>query len=965
MLKLPVTDDTFRKGFLGGRGELAVTPSPSLSTALSPTAPFPDGVGQLIAQKGAGAAPELTFGSPAVRCTANFGAESGLQLTLVRTSDASGLPPGASPPAEDRLGVLLKIEARANVAAGAAVGAPAGFSFGLSAKAGAQVALQRYLEFRKDTPARGILEAVFADVRLPHSRGVVADLPQPGEVVVFCYDGFLELAAALNWGYSLTGSESFEIRDIDTRLKYALRAKARVGLNYRLAGEYSIGLRRGHADGWARLTVRKRDDARFQASAGFDFTGRADLAGLPDTPNEFLAAFLGADVKSVLETLDQAVAATDIDELEKRAGKLLSGLLAELSERWTGGPLDSSQLGVVLGGVRKAIEAYKSVDVRVVQTVVELYEKAVGAQKSRLEDTLRSVSTLSTPQDLAAITDQDAWSVIQQIVGGDIFRLASAESLAIFGELRAVASSALRMLVAPDFEPLRDLIDAARARLKIDDLFGQLEPLSSAKDLRQLRDKTLQGLVERIVGRAFDEIEAREFAAVAREVNGALAQLQTFKNAFAEKMEKALHQSVELRINALYTRARADSTLVDVEIDVRTPPGEALFQEALSGRMRPMLDAARRASGIIVHDALLTHELTRASQLQINAFGWQHKRLVELVTKTEISLQAHSGGLVQVFTTAATLKQIEESGRKHKERMQTNFLLRMTGETFGAFADAENREYLVRTFERMSVDYDLLQSDDMTDVDELTEYVSLGGLLGLVPDGTIALLRSQFGRRLGKVKASYKVRFHHTAVHDAFVALSGERLESVVRSAARRLVAAAFVRRKSRSLAAVGLAYRDGAALLQKHRANLLDKQSITVSLPAWLADGGGKRVSIDLQGRELLRTLFSIEESLAARFVALDLLIDDARRRQRAVAVAELEKAVEEVLACGAQMDAIGGPNSFFGVFDALVRIGGLGKAHRESVFVLELTPPGGDTVTKFFMDSEPGAGPAGMTPA
>jgi hypothetical protein len=77
-----------------------------------------------------------------------------------------------------------------------------------------------------------------------------------------------------------------------------------------------------------------------------------------------------------------------------------------------------------------------------------------------------------------------------------------------------------------------------------------------------------------------------------------------------------------------------------------------------------------------------------------------------------VALQSHAGGLVQVFTTEGTLKELQESGRKHKERMQANLLLRMAGETFGASSDPRNREYVIKTLERMSVGYNLIQSDE-------------------------------------------------------------------------------------------------------------------------------------------------------------------------------------------------------------------------------------------------------------
>jgi hypothetical protein len=955
MLKLPVTEKTFKKGFLGGQGEFELTGTTGLAAALTPEKPFPEKARTLVAVKAGGSTPQLKFGNETIACTASFSAGADLALTLARAGDGTTLPAGAAALAPDRLGVLLALGAHANAQAGAAVAAPAGFSFGLSAKAGTAVTFERYLEFGRETPARSILDAVLSDLRLPQSRSSVSDLPLPGEVVQFSYAGFLELAAALNWGYSMTGSEGFTVRDIQAKLDYALRAKAFLTLNYRLAGDFAIALTRGHADGWARLTVRKRRDSQFQAAAGFDFTAKADLSGLPETPNEFLAAFLGADARTALDVLDKAVNATDVEALEKLAGKLLSGVVTDLAERWTGGILDSAQLGTFLANLRKAIGAYKSIDERLVDTVMELYEKTLGPNKAALEHALAIVSKLSGPQDLVALTDQGAWNLIQQIVGGDVFKLIAGDSLAVFADLQAVVAGVLKMVIAPDFDKLRDLVAALKSRLKLDELFGKLEKVSTAKDLRDLRDKTLQGLVERVVGKVFDEIKESELGSVVGELNKTVKQLKSFKDAFAEKMQKALHQSVELRINYLYTRATADSTLIDVEIDVRAAEGEALFRDAAAGRVRAVFAAATVGTGIRVHEALLTHEVTRSSQLQVNVFGWEFKRLVEVVTHTDISLQAHAGGLVQVFTTAATLKEIEESGRKHKERMQANFLLRMAGETFGSPSDAKSRDFIIRTLERMSVSYDLVNSDDMTDIKELTEYLSLGRRLGLVPDGLVPELESQFGKRLGRVQATYTVRFDHKAVHDAFVALTGKDLDAVVRSAGRSLVAAAMVTRKSLDLAAVGLAYRHGTGLLEKNRNNTLDSQALTVTLPGWLVGGAGAKTTIqrDDLGMKLLRTLFNIEDDLAERFVTLDAVVDDARMKQRSVAVEELEKAADQVLRQGAQMDKFGAPNTFFGIFDALVRIGGLGKAHRESALVLEITPPGGEKVTKFFMDS------------
>ena len=112
-----------------------------------------------------------------------------------------------------------------------------------------------------------------------------------------------------------------------------------------------------------------------------------------------------------------------------------------------------------------------------------------------------------------------------------------------------------------------------------------------------------------------------------------------------------------------------------------------------------------------------------------------------------------------------------------------------------------------------------------------------------------------------------------------------------------------------------------------------------------------------------ILRTLFNVEDTLAKRLVMLDQAIDESRTMQRAISVDQLEAAAADVLKAGGNMDKFGAPNTFFGVFDALVRVGGIGKSHRESALILEITPPGGETVTRFLMDNPLVPASAGVT--
>ena len=958
-MKLPLNSETFTRGFLEGKG--AFTIGMANLAAVKESEPFPAGTRALVLTKVGGASPSLKFGTDRMKCQATFAGEASVTLAMSQPGDPSPIQVGTKPVPvpEGKLGALFQLKANGSAKAGATVPGPAGFKFGLSAEAGADVMLARYRLYDRDRAARAILLDVVSDLRLPATRGTATTLPDPDEIVQFSYNGFVELGAALNWGYSLNGSEGFRVKEIEAAIEYAFKAKASVSLNYRLAGEFTVSVVAGTTPGFVRVMLHKRRDAKFSAAAGFQFDGKAQLTGLPETPNEFLGAFLGTDVKSALDLFDKAVKLSDLEELEKLTGKLFTGVLEDLADKWLGKLLSNENVKDFLGELDKAVKAYKSIDDRIVNTVTDLYERLLGPEREFLEAALHGIKGLNNREELAKVVDPKVAEVVQLITGGDIFGLIFGDSSAKFAELHQTVIKVLEVVTAPDFGRLRDLIGAVKGKLKLDVLFGRLEQISTADKLKALSDKTLEGLVERIVGRTFEEIKKGRVGEAFDEVHETLSKLQKFKTTFNDKIQASFDQSVQMRVNFLYSRATSERALLDVEIDVRTPAGEALFQDAVAGRMRELF---HRATGDIirVNDALLTHELTRSSQLQINVLGWQFKRLVEVVSKVEHSLQSHDGGLVQVFTSETALKELTESGRaSSREKMQTNFVLRMAGETFGDPSDQKTRQFIIRTLERLSCNYDFLQEDALTDIGELAEYLALGRQLKLVPDSLLEDLEAQFGKKLGKVTAKYVVRFDHKAIHDAFTALKPAEVVELARQVSRRLVAAKFITSKEKMFkAAIGVAYaRDDVAKLFYDRGQPdLEKASIKVRVPGLMKGGAVMPDSIGPLGtdprKSILTTLFLIEQSLSNRLGRLDQTIDDARTRQKPVSPEDLADAAKDVVQAAAGMDGFNGPNSFFAIMDSLIARGGVGKAHRESALVLTITPPGGETVTKMFME-------------
>ncbi len=646
---------------------------------------------------------------------------------------------------------------------------PAGFSFGLSASAGGGVSLARYRVFERNRPARAILLDTVSDIRLPAARGTLATLPEAGEIVQFGYNGFLELGAALNWGYALNGSEGFKVKDIQASIEYAFKAKASVSVNYRLAGEFAVSVLAGTTPGFVRVVLHKRRDAKFSAAAGFQFDGRGQLQGLPETPNEFLGAFLGTDVQSALALFDKTVELTDLAALEKLTGTLFSGVLEDLSSKWLGALLEQANVKAFLTEINKAVKAYKSIDERIIGDRDGPVRAIARSGKGHARDCAPPDQGPQQPGGTGQGRRSEGGRGDPAADRRRHLRLMFGDSNAKFAELHHTVTTVLDMVVSPDFDRLRDVIDAVKERLKLDVLFGRLEKISTPAKLKGLADKTLEGLVERIVGRTFDDIRKSGAGEAFNDLHETLTKLQKFKTTFNERVQGAFDQSVSMRINFLYARATPTARCSTWKLTCARRPARPCSTTRSAGRMRELFV---RAQGDIVrvNDALLTHEVTRSSQLQINVLGWEHKRLVEVVGKVEHSLQSHDGGLVQVFTTETSLKEVSESGRKSsKEKMQTNMVLRMAGETFGDPSDPKTQRFVIRTLERLSCKYEFLQDDELTDIRELAEYLALGQQLKLVPGLTAR--RSRRAVRLearqshGKVCGAVRSQGHPRCVH--------------------------------------------------------------------------------------------------------------------------------------------------------------------------------------------------------
>jgi hypothetical protein len=649
---------------------------------------------------------------------------------------------------------------------------------------------------------------------------------------------------------------------------------------------------------------------------------------------------------------------TDLDKLKADTDKILQDTVTNLANKWLGKALDASNVTQFLTIAGKVVDDYNSIDDKVVAAVTHLYEDYVDQNAiDTLKSALTKIVSLSRRDDLANLSDSEAWKVISTLVGGDLAQLT--QDNAVFAEITGIAQKTLYFLNGGWQTRLRDLIDELKSQFHLDQLFGALDKYDSKDKLLSLADTKLQGVVEKLLGQAWDQMKSSGAAQAAKDLQKALNAVDAFKNNWYTKITSALNQSFGLTVNYAYTTTTSNDTLIDVEIDVSTARGLDLFNAAVHGQFATVFDNSN-LSLLLINQGVLSHQLTKSSQLQINVFNWETKRIVDVLAQTVNSVEIQPTGLVNVFTTTAS---IQERTTKKGYSLESNFVVNLVGEAVRPTAasspdDLAQWKHLVATVRKFGVTYDFGVTRNSTTASQLNHLLALAQQVRLIKDAaaTAASLNAQFSKGLGTVSASYVVNYDGDGILDAFQTEQGAGLKGLVRDTCRQLVSAHLIATSNGGdLEDIGFAYLAGAnytTYIQDGFAAFLD-QNATLPIPAW-APGGARQASIPSNSpkRQILLTLYNIETATANRLDKLDVTISKARTRSVPVQESELEDAALGFVQEAADLDKFGCENTFFGVFDAFIEIGSNGKTHRGSTLILQITPPGATTpITKYLM--------------
>ncbi len=980
MLSLPVDGDTFKRSFLGGNGQLELQTDNDVWKDLVQNrgrfTPNPGEVDQIADLKvGVGATKEITLGRDGgLNLTFGGSFEAGNQIQLIwpgptpnDTLRQYGLSLDAG-----QLYVRLLMAARGNASATGHFAAPAGVKVTFGLEAGGHASYELLKRCADDRTAADILKDVFGSVRLPQQIDGVDDIPPPGDVVVVRFGGYLGMSAGITWGYSVSGVKDLDVPRLELAVDYALKVAASVNVGYKLAGDFELQASRGSSDGWVRFVVRKSKESEFAFAADLGADVALKLKGLPEgkkAADAFIAQVLGADAEGVLKALDKARALSTLDALHEEVNRLAKSAVDGLAMVWVKKALSQDNVEAFFDLVGQAVEEYERVD----QRIIQLYDEALD-RIPQVKQTLDLLSRVTRDglkdilSDAAGALNAPVADFVLRTWGDDVFDLLLDEKA--FLQFQTFVGEAQAFLEDGAHRHIKTLIKTVKEELKLDELVSRLEAI---QDPEALADEKLKGLMEQLVGRAFEQIKKSELPKALEKAHDTLTKIETFKNEWYAKLTKAAEQSFHLNLGVAYTRATHENSLVDVEINLADPAGPALARAAAKGNFVEVLEHyASRA--VKVGKGVLTRELKTTTHAQINVMGWGFDRVVTMVQKPTHSIEAQAGGLLHVYSTATSIEQITRSGGKYKETVASKFLLHTLGASLqsegdpASAIDPKTRKFLIQTLNKMTVEFDLSYDDERTRADELTYYLQFANRVGLLPsvavggESTVSdmvrRLDGEFGGQLGHVTVKYVVRYDDQAVRSAFF-LDDPALSNTARAAFRQFVSTVNLSKtKDRpERIALGFACLDQTLADQANRGSLANR-SLSYTRPSWFTGSAPRIVAIPPFVTHQLDLFFLTERSFITRLEALDELVDqlEANRRRRVpvpVPTDALDKAAGGFVSEADDADFFG-QGAFFAVFDALIQAGSSGKATRHTAMVLEIRPAGATDVVRKILTAE-----------
>lgn len=799
-------------------------------------------------------------------------------------------------------------------------------SAGASLDAGVDAGLTVMRSYPVADPAKDVVTDLIEAIRLPAH---IEAPPIDDEIVALDYSGYLNLSGSLGFGYSMAGTVADSIAGIKLSEKYSVSVLGNVGVSAGIAGDFRIEVRNAGGN-WANVSVRKNRETGFGIAA--DVTVGATLEGrLPyDAGRDFIGALVGVNTQSFFGVVDEITKYSDLEQLDAN----LDALAKSFIEEWTGkafDALDQTAVADLLARAAKISDAYRNLDRHAIELFDKYFDQADTLLVGKLEEVLQFAGWDALEGDVdpdlirivEVLTDGDplAWVLGQVEIGGQPVGL---------DKLQERARSALDFVRDTAHREIRELIALVKAEFALDELFDLVDTLQ-LDNLHELSDKKLAGFASRLIGRAVDEIKEHDKLVEAiDEVHRVCAAIGAFPDTLKEKIEDALNQKWSLALHAEYNRSDARGALVDFDVDLSTDSGRRLMRSAGRGDLDGVLGAVT-ATHVRVNDGLLTRRMARESGVAFNIVGWHfgftYQSMAKVIVESSQRIQREEDGLISVFTTAELEfeEETQKAFRGNSERVYSNFLMRLAGESSGLveYVDNDTHGYMIDVIKGMSASYNLVIEDTETTATELADYLSTAQELGLLADvastttGVARLLPIADDGSYGETSLEYHVRFVPEALREIFThAWSASLLESLLR----RHVLESYLQISGRH-AEVGWAY-STPAVEGKFRAEANRYTSYSSSPKVWRISSGNnppkpKTVTLDSRQHNWLNTLYLAEDKMVAAIQGLSGLLRGGEKINPAVLdnrLLDFGQALRRV----SKFD--GCPSSAFAVIDGMI---------------------------------------------
>ncbi len=899
----------------------------------------------------------LTIGAPG-SWTLGLAAATTLEITAVwPTSTALVSKHGlASYFAENPGDVVLVLDAGANAGgtfSGQFTYAP--LTANVSAAAGGSFTFTFAHAYRRDCPLKTLLSTFLGDIRLP---ATLDGPPAPGEVIKFEYGGYLNVGASLGVGYSVKGTPSIALGQLQLSEDYSLSVVGTLGLAAHVGGFFAIEMR-GAIDaagrvrpGWARIVVRKTRASEFSFAADVSVGVTSDLKGLPEAPNEFLGALLGVNVKNWLNLLEHVRTLSDWNslatELDGLAIDFLTSWVGEQIDRLTGTPFPD-----FLARVAKVVDAYHDVDASVLTILDRYFDALTNPQVGdTIAQDLERLAHLPAWSDLKGEMQPQLWQLVTQLTDGDPLGWMAGVSVDL---LQKRAASVIALGQATAGPELTAIVGLAKRTFGLDPLVAELASIDTIPKLKAAAGTRLGAFVERLLGADITRLQNSELGAAVTRIHQVLDQLAGFEQRAYAKFADVVKQNVSLAIHAEYSRAADTESLIDIAVNMAGDEGKAIVRAAALGDFSGAL-AAYRPDLVELNQARLTHNITRQNAVSVNVIGWHAGWHYQGVDKVVVGVDQQivtEAGAVTVYTTA-DLSQGRERKRAN-ERTYASLLLRFVGESRGAIAlDERNERYLIDAITSMSASYELAFEDDRTTFEELSHYLGFASAFGLLdaaldPKIVAALLPRAAGGDFGAMSATYDVRFDEAGLRRLFTMPLDE---DAIRKTMRQVILVSYLR-VGGPMADVGWAYWtpgvfDLWSAARPAFASLAARELKPIAPAPFTGVSAPRRVVLAPEQQRTLDALYGIEQRLSGGFMTLARLVRSAGAGRR-LTPHEFENALASVGEAFEIIDRFGeSVNTTFAVFDTMLRQ--VAGAQRASTLTLR-SQVSGRTVTKVFL--------------